>query len=259
MIQEIQKLKTFLRVNPSDFIKNSVTNKKPAGCEGAFNKACRESIKGQCKNLEDIESLGDEAGEEISFSLYCPQFSLRLMAHHITRLKEENQFYPTKTGETVDLAHILRGNGDRTTEARYITSRYNRGKRIFNSAIHRMVNNDQCSPLDPQEKEKENNNKCLPTAKDYGELWATKRPEGYTIKETACTEKVEGKDPFCGGNLDQHRINRCHVWRIAGICGGSKDSSIDSYTKLLCAERREAVKNFGKDTETPQQNTEGAQ
>ena len=257
---ESSKIKKLFKGKSDTFIRNSVTNKKPINCESAFNDDCRESIRENCKNLEDkgVESLGN-AGEETSLSLYCPQFSLQLMASHIKRIKEESRPYKIEgTDNEVDLANILRG-GDRVTEVRYIASRYSRGGRIFNSAVHHMVNN-KCSPL--SEQEVENVNKCLPTSKKYGELWATKRPDDYKMQgSTKDKDKNKNKnkkiDPFYGGNLDGHDTNRCYLWRVAGICGGSKDSAIDYYTNMLCNERKGHVK--GERIDETQQGEGGTQ
>lgn len=86
-------------------------------------------------------------------------------------------------------------NDDPVAQMRYIASVYNRGDRIIKSA----------------EAYKRQTGRNI-SARDYGVLWNTN----------------------ANGGLKGQNINRCYVYRIAGLCGGLGNSVIGQYTTLYC-------------------------
>lgn len=188
----------------------------------ALSDSCFESIRKNC-----VSSDG-----KLVASLYCPQFALRLQAYHIKQICADPFYVNAKTGarasgpsdQTINLTEALMGDGDLAAEARFITSRYNRGARIYNSAVHYHHKHGK-----------------WPTAHEYGQLWETQRPAAFT--------RGGGRvDPAAGGNLDGHTINRCYNWRITGLCGGIKDTMFDRYRRITCeaaGKPGESVSNSG--------------
>lgn len=144
--------------------------------------------------------------EAYSNSLYCPQFGLRLMAFHFLQIQDRQVMVKHQDVE-YDAALLLTPEGDEESRLRHLASVYNRGFRIYNSAFHYFINNQK-----------------WPIAKDHGPLWNTKR----TIDRS--------NDPFEGGTLFKHYINRCYVWAITGLCGGIKNSAVHKYTQRMCSQ-----------------------
>ncbi len=181
--------------------------RRPSECNGS---AYPKKVASAClKKLINVCNT-----EEYRYSLYCPNFSIYLMASHVKQIKDSSDRYMVKVnGEKVNVRNKLVPNGDPIAESRFILSVYNRGYRIINSAVHSF---DQ--------------NKKWPSAADYGELWDANRANTSNYKSRI-------SDPFGGGNLQGHNINRCYVWKIAGICGGTQGSYLDQYTKDFCGTR----------------------
>lgn len=139
-----------------------------------------------------------------SRSLFCPNFALELMAFHFLQIKARPVMVD-HGGKSYNVALLLTPPQEFESEIRHLTSVYNRGFRIYNSAFQHFLKN-----------------KTWPTAHRYGALWSAPRAQ------------PEDKDPFPGGTLLNHHINRCYVWAIGGLCGGMKTSVISQYKDQLC-------------------------
>lgn len=185
--------------------------------------ACRQTTTPWSRNLSDacFRAIQNECEVDgrIVASLYCPQFAVRLQAFHIKQICAEPFYVDAETGDrargggagTINLTEALLGEGDPATEARFIASRYNRGYRIFNSAVHYREQHGS-----------------WPTAREYGRLWDVRRPAAY--------QRGGGSaDPAGGGNLFGHTINRCYNWRTVGLCGGLGGTVFNEYREMTCA------------------------
>lgn len=201
-------------LNRSNLIERGLTW-VPPGCAGERTSKVWRSLSTSC--FESIQQNCEVDGKIVA-SLYCPQFAVRLQSFHIKQICAEPFYVDAESGErrsrpssqTINLTEVLMGDGDLAAEARFIASRYNRGYRVFNSAVHYNHRNGE-----------------WPTAHEYGQLWETQRPAAYT--------RGGGKvDVAGGGNLDGHVINRCYNWRITGLCGGIQDTMFDRYRVLAC-------------------------
>ena len=182
-------------------VPEEVTTKLPPKC-----KKTKYSTPLSAACFQSIQEVCETP--EYSNSLFCPHFALKLMAFHFLQIKERSVIVEYE-GASHNLSLILNPPGDEEADIRYTASIYNRGFRIYNSAFHYFAKNS----------------KWL-TAKDYGPLWNVER------------KISRDNDPFAGGTLYKHYINRCYVWAIGGLCGGLKESVIESYSKLLCPNRQ---------------------
>lgn len=171
----------------------------PPGCS-ATSTPWRRNLSPEC--FQSIQENCVENGRLVA-SLYCPQFAIRLQGYHIKQICEEEVMM-----DGVNVTQVLQGNGDPIAQARFIVSRYNRGYRIYNSAAHHYAQHGR-----------------FPTSHEYGDLWSVRRPTAYARRSA---------DPFPGGNLLGHTINRCYNWRISGLCGGIRGTIFHHYLNVTC-------------------------
>lgn len=192
-----------------------VTEDKPPECKtgklvwNTTTTKCIKALKSFCRTPKDPRP-----------SLHCPYFSIRLMAQHIKQiLSEDINYTDEKTNEKFSLTEKLLGDYSEESKMRFIASRYNRGYRIYNSAIHQYENTGS-----------------ITAAKNYIDLWSTKRPENFKFRSSTKRKSNQKVDKYGGGNLDGHFINRCYVWNVSGLCGGFGNSFYAKYSKVLCDE-----------------------
>lgn len=200
-----QSTLTYLQqVAPPNSPMHTVVNKGlmwvPPGCSKT-STPWSTSLSSSC--LASIERNCMENGRMVA-SLYCPQFAIRLQAYHMKQICEERVMI-----NGVNVSQVLQGNGNPVAQARFLVSRYNRGYRIYNSAAHYFEVHGR-----------------FPTAHEYGQLWGTRRPTAYAHRSA---------DPYAGGNLLGHTINRCYNWRIAGLCGGMQGTIFHHYLGMSCS------------------------
>lgn len=184
---------------------------KPTACSFTSVPWARD-LSQSCFNALQRECVSN--GRLVA-SLYCPQFAVRLQALHLKQICSEpfhvdsrsGQHPPPDSSRSINLTEVLLGDGDPAAEARFVASRYNRGYRIYTSAVHYRSNHGR-----------------WPSASDYGPLWATRRPLGFS----------RSRDPAGGGSLRGHVINRCYNWRTVGLCGGLGGTLYDNYRIMTC-------------------------
>ena len=185
-------------------VPSSVNTEIPPDCHTTtyntpLSAACFKSLKAKCGTAPYTQSL------------YCPGFGLELMAFHFLQIQRRTVMVDHQNN-SYDVAMLLTPPDDFAAEIRHLTSVYNRGFRIYNSAYHSFLKN-----------------KVWPTANRYGALWSAPRSGS------------ESNDPYPGGSLTKHFINRCYVWAIAGICGGMKNSLVSQYKDILCPRNEEQI------------------
>ncbi len=138
-------------------------------------------------------------------NLYCPQFSIHLMAWHLKKNSVAQNMH-TFGGVQVNVISALQGDGDPVAQARYLASKYNRGCLIENSYVYLL----------------EGRNTAV-SARNYGDLWsATVSASYHNHRNRPCANSRV---------LNTERINRCYMWRVTGLCGGFGDSLVGQYLR----------------------------
>lgn len=138
-------------------------------------------------------------------NLYCPQFAVHMMAWHLKRESVATRVH-TVAGASVNVVSALQGDGDPVAAARYLASTYNRGCLVQNSFVYLLEGQSQAV-----------------SARDYGALWSA--PVSTSYRSSSARPCPSSRV------LSTERINRCYIWRVAGLCGGFGDSLVGQYLR----------------------------
>ncbi len=175
----------------------NTTIPRTSHCDQILTETCFSYLENECAKVK----------AENAKPVNCPGASIHAVAKHLSdaSLPEDmtvNVTSGNKSG-TVDFkAQLFSGKND-ANEIRNRTGYYNRGPRVFDSYHEFLSQNGRF-------------------AKNYGEAWATPRVDSTPSKEMGYRV------------LQGEYVNRCYVWRVAGLCGDVPANSLyGQYSQML--------------------------
>ncbi|MBT4762824.1 MAG: hypothetical protein HOO06_14115 [Bdellovibrionaceae bacterium] len=188
-----------------DWGTDSFKFQRPKACGRNYKKArslaCTNSLIKLCKIFENEIQTGSRK----AMPFICPESMIHATAQHLKdAFMGEIPVWITDTNGKIikeDIHPLIFKSSAESMRARI--AYFHRGVRLINSYVDFYDTNGDWP-------------------KTYGEAWA-----GSQRRDESKTEVSEqiGYD-----NLNRHFINRCHIWKLAGLCGEiPKESLIGKY------------------------------
>lgn len=167
----------------------NTTIPRTAHCEQVLTESCFAYLESECAKATTANGA----------PVNCPGASVNAVAQHLSDAglpKDMKVNVPVGANTTtVDFKNKLFSGKNDASEIRNRVGYYNRGPRVFDSYYEFLSQNGRF-------------------AKSYGEAWATPRVESTPSKEMGFRV------------LQGEYVNRCYVWRVAGLCGDVPANSL---------------------------------
>lgn len=171
----------------------------PSSCAATAGKG--QPVTSQC--LQDMDKICASQNGSLR-PINCPAAAVDAVAQKLATLIPSDLKTVLSRGKSIkkiDLTSVL--TSDEITEVRNRAGLYNRGPRVYNGYAEYYRKNGK-----------------FPA--NYGEAWSA-------------TKTCDSPSDKIGYRVLRHEfINRCYVWRVAGLCGGfPKTSLMAQYTEVF--------------------------